>query len=100
MKQNKSLELSKTNTKLASQRTFLAYMRTGFGIAGIAGIFKKPYLVAFGLIMIVLSTVQYYLLLKDVESDNVNKFKVDYLHYLPMIYVVLSVSILYLQFYR
>ena len=29
------------NTKLANQRTYLAYVRTGFLIAGVAGIFKE-----------------------------------------------------------
>ena len=65
-------ELAKTRTKLATQRTFLAYMRTGFTIAGIAGVFKKPYIVAFGLIMIVLSTVQYYLLLQNIDNNTMD----------------------------
>ena len=35
------IDLSIYNTKLANQRTYLAYVRTGFVIAGVAGIFKK-----------------------------------------------------------
>ena len=34
-------DLAIERTKLANQRTYLAYMRTGFGIASIAGSFKK-----------------------------------------------------------
>ena len=36
-----SNDLAIQRTKFANQRTYLAYMRTGFGIAGIAGAFKK-----------------------------------------------------------
>ena len=35
------LDLSIQVTKLANQRTYLAYMRTGFVIAALAGNFKK-----------------------------------------------------------
>lgn len=91
------LELSKTNTKLASQRTLLAYMRTGFGIASIAGAFKKTYIVVFGLFMILLSSVQYYLLLQNIEEKTMDLRK---MHYLPLIYVILSIAVLYLQFYK
>ena len=34
-----SNELALKRTKLANQRTYLAYMRTGFAIASIAGVF-------------------------------------------------------------
>ena len=37
-------DLAKIRTKLANQRTYLAYMRTGFAIAAIAGSFKKKHL--------------------------------------------------------
>ena len=90
-------DLSKLRTKLSSQRTYLSYMRTGFAIASIAGVFKKPYLVIFGLIMIVLSTIQYYLLLQNIETNSMN---LKNLHYLPLIYVILSIGVLYLQFYK
>ena len=46
-------ELAKIRTKLANQRTYLAYMRTGFTIATIAGIFKKMWIILFGIIMII-----------------------------------------------
>ena len=97
MKKQNSTDLAKLRTKLASQRTYLAYMRTGFAIASIAGVFKKPYLVIFGLIMILLSSIQYYLLLKNIETNTMDLSK---MHYLPLIYVVLSIGILYLQFYK
>ena len=40
-------------TKMANQRTYLAFVRTGFVIAGVAGIFKKNWIAIFGIIMII-----------------------------------------------
>ena len=34
-------DLAIQRTKFSNQRTYLAYMRTGFGIAALAGTFKK-----------------------------------------------------------
>lgn len=36
-----SLDYAILNTKLANQRTYLSYVRNGFVISGVAGIFKK-----------------------------------------------------------
>ena len=36
-------QLAIERTKLANQRTYLAYIRTGFAIAGISGIFKSMF---------------------------------------------------------
>jgi len=84
-------------TKLANQRTLLAYMRTGFAIAAIAGTFKKMYLVYFGILMIVISGIQYYIVLRGVETGT---FDYEYLDYLPLIFVFTSLLTLYLQFTR
>ena len=56
--------LAVTRTKLANQRTYMSYLSAGFSIAAIAGSFKKLYLVAFGVLMILVSTIQK-LLLQD-----------------------------------
>lgn len=82
-------------TKLANQRTYLAYMRTGFGIASIAGSFQKIWIAAFGIVMIVGSLLQYVMINKKLNT------KEDPTHELldafPIIYVLLSVGALYLQ---
>ena len=54
-----SNELAIQRTKFANQRTYLAYMRTGFGIAALAGNFKKTWIMLFGLVMIIGSSIQY-----------------------------------------
>ena len=86
-------------TKLANHRTYLAYMRTGFVISGIAGHFKYLYIVLFGLLMIFLSTIQYYYLNnkldKKIKNNNTSKNNFDVI---PIIYLFLSISILYLQY--
>ena len=93
--QNKSNELSLQRTKLANQRTFLAYMRTGFAIASVAGVFKKFWIVLFGIIMILGSTIQYLLLNQTLKDDKVLEHPI--LDYMPVIYVILSLGTLYLQ---
>ena len=90
-----SNSLAIQRTKLANQRTYLAYMRTGFGIASIAGSFKQMWKAAFGLIMIIGSLIQYILINNNltVKKDPNN----SNLDMVPILYVVLSIGALYLQ---
>ena len=91
-------ELAIERTKLANQRTYLAYMRTGFGIASIAGLFKKVWIFVFGLIMIIGSVIQYMIINQKLNSnENPNNI---YLDLIPIIYVVLSLGALYLQWIK
>ena len=85
-------------TKLANQRTYLAYMRTGFGIASIAGSFKKMWIACFGIIMIIGSLLQYMIINNnlDAKKDPNNKS----LDLVPLIYVILSIGALYLQWQK
>jgi uncharacterized membrane protein YidH (DUF202 family) len=87
--------LANQRTDLANQRTYLSYMRTGFVIAGFAGTLKKWWIVAFGILMIIGSVLQYsiinYNLSKNIITDN------TLLDMLPIIYVILSLGALYLQ---
>mgnify|MGYP001316587734 CR=1 FL=1 len=83
------------STKLANQRTYLAYMRTGFAIATIAGVFKKIWVAVFGVIMIIVSLIQYFLINnKLTNGKNPNNVILDMI---PVIYVVLSIGALYLE---
>jgi len=93
-----STDLAKMRTGMANQRTYLAYMRTGFSIAAIAGSFKKMYLVNFGILMIVISSIQYYLINKSINENKLEDMALY--SYSPFIYVFLSVIILYLQFLK
>ena len=88
-------DLAIERTKLANQRTYLAYMRTGFGIASIAGSFKKNWIAGFGIIMIIGSLIQYVLINNNLNlKKNPNDSALDMI---PIIYVVLSLGALYLQ---
>lgn len=90
-----SNELAIKRTKMANERTYLAYMRTGFGIAALAGVFKKWWIITFGIIMLILSTVQYHTVnnrLNNEENPNT-----PLLEFLPIIYVVLGLLVLFLQ---
>ena len=95
---NMSTELALQRTKFSNQRTYLSYMRTGFAIALIAGTFKKFWVVFFGIAMILGSTLQYLLInhqLKNKENPDIPT-----LDYVPVIYVVLSLGTLYLQWMK
>ena len=84
-----------TIAKMANQRTYLAYVRTGFVIAGVAGIFKKNWIAFFGVVMIIGSTIQYYLINRDLnERKSMDK---DVFDNMAILYVLLSVGVLYLQ---
>ena len=83
------------NTKMANQRTYLAYVRTGFVIAGVAGVFKKNWIAFFGIVMIIGSTFQYYLINHDLnEKKNITN---DLFDNMAILYVLLSVGVLYIQ---
>jgi len=94
-----STDLAKIRTKLANQRTYLAYMRTGFGIAAIAGVFKKNYLFFFGIFMIIVSALIYFLIHWSIIRDRSHAL-IDWLDYTPLIYVILSLTVFYLQFHK
>ena len=88
-------ELSKIRTELSNQRTYLSYMRTGFAISIIAEKFKKKYIVIFGIIMIIISSIQYYLINKNLKNDiKIN----NYFNYIPLLSMILSLLILYVQY--
>lgn len=98
MNKNKEIssnELAIKRTKLANERTYLAYMRTGFGIASLAGIFKKWWIFIFGIVMLVLSTVQYYII--NNQLNNKENLKNPIVEKIPILYLVLGLGILYLQ---
>jgi uncharacterized membrane protein YidH (DUF202 family) len=58
--QDYRLKLSIINSKLANQRTYMSYIRTGLAISAIALTFKKYKLVALGILMIFIGTFEYY----------------------------------------
>tara|TARA_B110000914_G_scaffold143795_1_gene125862 strand:+ start:3723 stop:4001 length:279 start_codon:yes stop_codon:yes gene_type:complete len=86
------------STKLANQRTYLAYMRTGLGIASIAGTFKHKWIAMLGLIMILVNIFQYIYINKKISlGEDPNNNVIDMI---PLLYGIMSVSALYLQFYK
>ena len=89
-------ELSIQRTKLSNQRTYLSYVRTGFAIASISGTFKKFYIFGFGLLMILISSIQYLVAIHHLNSKKFIDNKV--LDYIPLIYIPILLIVLYLQY--
>ena len=87
--------LAISRTKLANQRTYMSYMSAGFSIAAISGLFKKPYLVAFGVLMIAMSTVQFVRinqLLDSGQDPNQGWMDSMLLAYAALAFIVLFLS--------
>ena len=95
---NLNNELALQRTKFSNQRTYLSYMRTGFSIAAVAGTFKKKWIALFGVLMVIGSTIQY--IAFNHMLQNKEKVNQPIFDYIPVIYVVLSLGTLYLQFYK
>ena len=89
-------DLSKSRTKLSNQRTYLAYMRTGFAISSIAGIFKQWWIMGFGVFMIITSLFQYYAINKEINK-GVNPDNRIF-NMLPIIYTILAIGTFLFQF--
>jgi|SaaInlStandDraft_4_1057021.scaffolds.fasta_scaffold17862_2 hypothetical protein len=91
-------ELSIFNTKLANQRTYMAYARTSLIIAAIAGTFKNMYVVAIAIFFMVVSTYQYYMIDKNL-NENILPGS-NFMDMMPLLFLLLSCITLYLQWYK
>ena len=91
-------KLSIERTKLANQRTYLAFLRTSIAISAVAGHFKKYYIFLFGIIMLIISTVQYILLNYSLNNKKLDDETNIIINYTIVIYSVLGLLILYLQY--
>jgi len=83
-------------TKMANLTTYLSYIRTGFAISAIAGNFKKLYIFIFGIIIISVSTYQYWYI--NDKLDKHEEVTTKMFDTIPLIYMGLSIVILLLQF--
>ena len=89
-------QLAIDRTKLANQRTYLAYMRTGLAISAISGIFKKMWVLVFGVIVIIVSSVQYAVTTYKLNNNQSTKSVV--FEYMPLVYSALATCVIYMQF--
>jgi uncharacterized membrane protein YidH (DUF202 family) len=88
--------LSIQRTKMANLNTYLSYIRTGFAISAIAGNLKKIYIFLFGIIIILVSTYQYWYINDKLEKNEEVTTKM--FETIPLIYMGLSIVVLLLQF--
>jgi uncharacterized membrane protein YidH (DUF202 family) len=90
-----SLQLSILECKLANERTYMAYIRTGLAIAAIALPFKKYRLVALGILMIIIGTVEYYYVRHILDNPGIPDYKDFSLG--PLIISVSVLTVLYIE---
>jgi uncharacterized membrane protein YidH (DUF202 family) len=88
--------LSIHSTKLANQRTYLSYFRTGLAIAALAGKTKNHIVAVYGIVMIIFSTLQYHYSIKSLDMNEVPSM----IDYAPSILAILGVFAVYLQWMR
>ena len=88
-------DMALERTKLANQRTYLAYFTTGLVISAIAGTFQKNWIAIFGIIMILGSTFQYFIINKNLDEGKVIDHRI--INVILILYLVLSLGALYLQ---
>lgn len=83
-------------TKLANQRTYLAYMRTGIAISLFAKTYNKNYILFFGIFMVLISTIQYIIITNDLNQNNIGLSKYEDL--IPVLYGIVALVCMYLQY--
>jgi len=89
------LKLSIMDSKLSNERTYMAYIRTGLAIAAIALPFKKFKLVALGILMIFIGTIEYYYVRYLLNYTTLPDYK-DFT-YVPLIISVSILIVLYME---
>jgi uncharacterized membrane protein YidH (DUF202 family) len=90
-----SFKLAIMNSKLSNERTYMAYMRTGLAIAAIALPFKRFRLVAIGILMIIIGTIEYYYIIYILDQPNLLDYKE--FRYFPFIITVFILLVLYME---
>ena len=87
-------------TKLANQRTYLAFIRTGFAISAISGYFKKKVIFFFGIFILIFSTAQYIYIAYSLDNKKINKKVNKAMNYTIIIYSFLSLLVLFQQYHK
>lgn len=85
------------STLLSNERTYLAYMRTGLSLVVLAIPFKRYYIILIGILIIILSTIKYYLVSYYIDKEDY-RVVVDYLNYLPALLTVIFLFIFFKEY--
>jgi uncharacterized membrane protein YidH (DUF202 family) len=89
-----SNQLAMQRTKFANQRTYLAFFRTGLGIAALAGALQKTWIGIIGFALIILSSIQYLAIDNDLKKKKLPNY--NYIPFIiPFIFIILYISALY-----
>ena len=93
----KQLELAILTTKLANERTYLTYLKTGLAILVIAVPFKKYYIALIGAVIILCSTLEYYYINYKLKKGKSFDFDFGVFQLVPIITTILIIGIFYFE---
>ena len=89
---------TRLHSKLANTRMNLLYVQVGFAMITFAGIYKKKYILLFGLTILLGACIKYILINNMIDNnDYYNSFLIDYL---SLLIVPFGLVVIYLEFYR
>jgi hypothetical protein len=89
---------TRLHSKLANTRMNLLYIQVGFAMITFAGIYKKKYILLFGLTILLGACIKYILINNMIDNnDYYNSFLIDYL---SLLIVPFGLVVIYLEFYR
>jgi hypothetical protein len=72
-------------------------MRTGLSLVVLAIPFKLYYIILIGILIIILSTIKYYLVTYYIDKGDY-RVVIDYLNYLPALLTVILLSIFFIEY--
>ena len=89
---------TRLHSKLANTRMNLLYIQVGFAMITFAGIYKKKYILLFGLTILLGACIKYILINNMIDNnDYYNSFLIDYL---SLLIIPFGLVVIYLEFYR
>ena len=86
-------QLSVYRTQLSNENTYMVYIRTGLAIVALAIPFRKYYIIFLGLILILISTLEYYYI--GYHLDRREEFDMGIFELVPVFTTVIILIIFY-----
>jgi uncharacterized membrane protein YidH (DUF202 family) len=86
-----SIDLSKMNTLLSNQRTYLSYIRTGLSIIGFATVSNNYFLFICGCVILLKGVYQYYNIRNDLTNNEIRFTSLVNLYDISILLIIMSI---------